>query len=507
MHAKTSTKLPENIEACHALITAQAETIQQLSARMDYLVRRLFGTRSERVDPTQLALFDAPAQEAPPEIPDEEEALSPAPKRKGHGRQRLPKDLPRKRVEHDVTPEEKVCPECHREKARIGEDTSEQLDYTPASLHVIEHVCPKYACKHCQEYVVQGRKPPQPIEKGLAGPGLLAHVITSKYCDHLPLNRQEAILARHGVELSRKTLSGWMLQCAHVLEPVVAAMKEALLQSHVLHTDDTPVQVQVKGKKRKTHRSFLWVYAGDIAHPYTVYDFTWTRNREGPEAFLRYSKEDECYRGYLQADAYPGYNRLYATRPILEVGCWAHARRKFYDARVSAPASAHEALRRIKEIYKIEAQAKDDGDDAHALKTRRQCHVKPLLEDFHDWLQARYAESLPKSPFGQACAYSLRLWTALTRYLNDGRLAIDNNAAERAIRPLTIGRKNWLFAGSKRGGAAAATLYSLIQSAKRHQLDPYAYLRDLLTRIPTHPNRQIHQLLPDHWKALAQESH
>ena len=506
MQPQTPSQLPTDLEQCHALIAAQAATIAQLSSRVDYLVRRLFGPRSERIDPDQLALFEREDQELPEQQAVEEEETKPQPKRKGHGRKPLPKDLPRKRVEHDVAPEQKVCPECGEDKTRIGEDVSEQLEYVPASFYVVEHVCPKYACKHCQEYVVQGAKPPQPIAKGLAGPGLLAHVITSKYCDHLPLHRLEQIFGRHGVDLSRKTLCDWVLRCAEVLRPVVTSMTDTVLRSPVLHTDDTPVQVQVPGKKRKSHRAFLWTYVGDGDHPYSIYDFTWTRSREGPESFLRYGDDERSYRGYLQADAYPGYDRLYATGDIIEVGCWAHARRKFYDARVSAPVLGHEAVRRIKQFYAVEAQAKEAGDAADARQARRQENAEPLLDDFHAWLQQAYAGVLPKSPIGQACAYTLRLWTALTRYLHDGRLAIDNNIAERAIRPLCVGRKNWLFAGSQRGGHAAATLYSLIESAKRHQLDPFAYLRDLLTRIPTQPSSPIQELFPDNWKVLAQQA-
>lgn len=503
MHAESSLQLPNDLEQCHALLRAQAETIQELSARMDYLTRRLFGTRSERFDENQLNLFEQNLEQTPETAPVEEETPPSSAKRKGHGRKPLPKDLPRKRVVHDVKPEDKICPECQRDKALIGEEVTEQLDYIPASLHVIEHVCLKYACKPCQEHVVQAKKPAQPIEKGLAAPGLLSHVITSKYCDHLPLHRQEAILARHGVELSRKTLCDWVLQSAEVLGPVVDAMKEHVLLSHVIHTDDTPVQVQVKGKKRKSHRAFLWVYTGDAAHPYTIYDFTWTRSREGPELFLRYDDEEKCYQGYLQADAYAGYDRLYLNRPIVEAGCWAHARRKYYDARTTNAVLGHEAVRRIKEFYEIEALAKNAGDDAEALQARRDEDARPKLEDFKKWVEETYIAVLPKSPIGKACAYTLNHWTALNHYLDDGHLAIDNNAAERAIRPLTVGRKNWLFAGSKRGGHAAATLYSLIESAKRHGIDPFVYLRDLLTRIPTHPNRSIDELFPDHWKALA----
>ena len=502
MHAGLSPKLPNDLDACHELIQSLSNDVQELSARIDYLTRRLFGPRSERFDPNQLHLFQS-AGPAPAEAPPEEEQAPAKLKRKGHGRKPLPEDLPRKRVEHDVAPEDKVCPGCGADKVRIGEEVSEQLDYIPASLHVVEHVCLKYACKHCQEHVVQGSKPAQPIEKGLAAAGLLSHVITSKYCDHLPLHRQEAIFARQGVALSRKTLCGWVLQSAAVLRPVVDAMRERVLASCVIHTDDTPVQVQVPGKKRKTHRAFLWVYLGDEAHPYTICDFTWTRSREGPEAFLRYKDEERCYRGYLQADAYGGYDRLYLDREIVEVGCMAHCRRKFHDARTSNPVPAHEAMRRIKALYEIEAEAKEAGDDAEARQARREAEARPLLEDFEEWLRETYSAVLPKSPAGKACAYALNHWTALNRYLDDGRLAIDNNAAERAIRPMVVGRNNWLFAGSRRGGHAAATLYSLIQSAKRHRLDPFAYLRDLLERIPTHPDRRIHELFPDQWKSPA----
>lgn len=504
MHANSPPQLPNGLDQCHALIHALAGDIQDLHARIDYLTRRLFGPRAERFDPNQLHLFQNLEAPAPEALPVEKEVPSKS-KRKGHGRKPLPKDLPRTRVEHDVTPEEKVCPGCGADKVRIGEEVSEQLDYIPASLHVIEHVCLKYACKNCQEHVVQGQKPAQPIEKGLAAPGLLAQVITSKYCDHLPLHRQEAIFARHGVELSRKTLCDWALQSAQVLRPVVDAMIARVLQSRVIHTDDTPVQVQEKGKKRRTHRAFLWVYAGDAEHPYTTYDFTWTRGREGPEHFLHYKDELRCYRGYLQADAYAGYDRLYRDRAIIEVGCWAHARRKYYDARMTEPVHAHEAMRRIKELYALEAEAKEAGGDATALYARREEYAKPKLEEFKQWVEETYSAVLPKSPIGKACAYTLNHWAALMRYLDDGRLAIDNNLAERAIRPLVVGRNNWLFAGSRRGGQAAATLYSLIQSAKRHGIDPFAYLRDLLTRIPTHPNSRIDELFPDRWKALAQE--
>ena len=417
-------KLPDNVEQCHTLIRELARDIGQYQSRIDYLTRRLFGRSSERIDPAELTFFGekdllgAPVEQEPP--PQPSEATEPAPARpsRRNGRRPLPKDLPRKRVEHDVSAEEKICAECGCDKKRIGEETSEQLEYIPASLYVIEHVRPKYACPQCQGHVVVGEKPAQPIEKGLAGPGLLAHVITSKYCDHLPLHRQEAIFARHGVEMSRKTLCDWVMQSAEVLEPVVKATKREVLKSFVVHSDDTPIPVQEKGK---THRAYLWVYIGDAQHPYTIYDFTWTRSRDGPLKFLA------GYEGYLQADAFSGYEPLYVDGTIIEVGCWAHARRKFFDAKMTAPVLAHQALLRIKALYDVEREAKE-FDAAERLALRREKAV-PYLEAFATWLHKLQPHMLPKSPIGQAIEYTLGNWAALIRYTENGRLAMDNTVA------------------------------------------------------------------------------
>ena len=505
---QTAPELPDSVEQCHALIRGLAADNRKLSARVEQLLRRLFGTRSERLDPDQLTMFaEAWAAENAAPTPAEEEAPQEIkPRKKGHGRKPLPADLPRERVEHDVAPEEKVCACCGEEKQRIGETVTEQLEYVPASLYVIEHAQLKYACKACQEGVVVGGKPAQPIEKSLAGPGLLAHVITSKYCDHLPLHRQEGILKRHGVDLSRKTLCDWVIRSAFVLEPVVEAMTARVLQSKVIHTDDTPVQVQDPEKKRATRKACLWPYVGDEDQPYTVFDYTPGRGREGPETFLRdYIGEKGCPR-YIQCDAYAGYNGLFAKdRHVLEVACWAHARRKYDEAKTSDPVRAHRALLQIKEFYKIEAELREETAglpraEADALRhARRQEESLPLIEDFETWAKAAYAAVLPKSPMGAALNYSLENWSALLRYTEDPALNIDNNAAERAIRAIAVGRKNWLFLGSDDGGRAAAIHFSLIASAKRHGLDPFAYLRDLLRRIPTHPNRDIQSLFPDRW--------
>jgi transposase len=395
-------------------------------------------------------------------------------------------------VEHPLKPEEKVCTQCGEKKTRIGEEVSEQLEYVPSSIFILEHVREKYACKHCQEEVVIAPKPAQPIEKGLPGPGLLAHVITSKYADHLPLHRQEGIFARHGIELSRSTLCGWAMTSAELLEPVAKAMRRQVLQSFLIHTDDTPVQVLTSEKPHATHRGSLWVYVGDANHPYTLFDFTWSRGREGPAQFL------DDYGGYLQADAYSGYRELYATGKVTEVGCWAHARRKFFEAKETSAVAAHLALHRVRDLYEVEKEAKG-REPEEVLRLRRERSL-PILTEFRTWLDDQRDRVLPKSPIGQAMGYALNNWDALMRYTTDGRLHIDNNTAERALRHAVVGRKNWMFAGSARGGHAAATLYSLIQSAKRHRLDPFAYLRDLLARVSTHPNNRIEELFPDRWK-------
>lgn len=467
--------------------------IRKLEHQLERLRRHQFGRRSEKVDAAQLLLAFARSQEAeaaPPPAPPK-----PKRKREGHGRKPLPEALPRQDVEHDVPPEDKRCGKCGAELDRIGEEVTEQLDYVPASFVVRRHVRAKYACKRCEETVVLAPLPPQPIEKGLPGAGLLAHVLVSKYADHLPLHRQEGICRRQGVELARSTLCGWVRDCATLLRPVVTAMKAELLRSEVVHTDDTPVTVQDRLHPGGTRTGRLWVYRGDDAHPYTLFDYTGDRTRAGPAAFLA------GYKGYLQADAYGGYDALYAGGEVLEVGCWAHARRKFYDAQTSEPEPAAAALAFIHALYDVERDAREQHLGPAARQALRQERAVPLLAQFRHWLDAQALVSLPQSPMGQAIGYALGQWDALCRYTADGILTIDNNAAERALRRVAIGRKNWLFAGSDAGGRRAAVAYSLIATCQRHGVEPFAYLRDVLERVPTHPSSGIDALFPHHWKA------
>ena len=470
--------------------------LEQLRHHYQLLVNRLYGPRSEKQ--TGPGLFDdclpdepTTAAEPEPEPPAKPTATRHA---KPHGRQKLPGNLPRQRVDHDLSEEQKACPCCKTPRVRIGEEISEQLDYRPASLFVVEHHRHKYVCRSCEQPGHEtAPMPPQAIEKGIAGPGLLAHVITSKYADHLPLYRLEGILSRHGVELSRSTMGGWMAAGADLLKNLHERMHQRVLMSRVIHTDDTTVPVQDE-KLSKTKQGRLWVYVGDPSHPLAYFDYTPTHRREGPNRILR------GFTGFLQADALPGYDQLYKDGKILEVGCWAHARRKFVEAKTSAAKEVHEALGYIAEFYHIETQLKDKTE-AERLSARQE-YALPKLKAFRTWLEARNTTALPKSPLGIAVAYSLTNIDALTRYAEAGYLNIDNNLSERTLRLIAVGRKNWLFAGSDEGAKTAAVLFSFTATCKHLKIDPFAYLRDLFTEFPkieAADEKQLDFWLPDAW--------
>ena len=454
-----ATHLPDDLATCHALIGQLAATNDQFSATVETQQRRLeqlehyvaqllrarYGPRSEKVDPAQLALFDPnaaePAAESWPQ-PEPLDTVVRAHRRRGK-RQPLPAELPRERVEHDLTEEEKCCPACGQQRERIGCQTSEQLEFVPASLYVVEHVRWKYACRGCQEHVAIARPAAKPIERGIPGPGLLAQLIVSKYGDHLPLYRLEDVFARHGVELARSTLCRWARLAADRLAPLYQLMVAEVRRSQVIHTDDTPVPV-LDAELPHTRTGRFWVYVGDTTHPYSVYDYTPSRKRDGPAEFLA------GYSGYLAADAFSGYDGIYVSGTVKQVLCSAHARRKFYEARTAQPA-AHQALAFIRRLYDIEREA--NGCSVERRLKLRRARSLPILDQLHVWLATTEPTVLPKSPLGQAIGYVLPRWDGFTRYCEDGRLAIDNNLSERTLRPCAIGRKNWLFLGSDRGGA------------------------------------------------------
>jgi len=504
-------ELPPDLDACHQLIRELLESLaeqthlnEKLQHQLELLLRQRYGRKTEKIDPAQLLLFareilaasEASAQEASPpaDTTPVPAPTSPA-KKNGHGRKPLPASLPRKREVYNVPADQLPCPDCGTLRTKIGEEIREQLEYVPASLIVIQHVRPKYACQCCEGNIIIADRLPEPIEKGLPGPGLLAQVAVSKYADHLPLYRQEGIFRRHGVELPRQTTCDWMAVSAALLEPIWKLMHRLILLSKVIQTDDTPVTVLDPVVGQFVGR--FWDYLGDRQHPYTVYHFTEDRSGQGPQQMLK------GYEGYLQADAYAGYDALFADGKIQEVGCWMHARRKFYEARTTDPPRAHQALAWISLLYKVEEEAREKGlDDAqrHAL---RQEKSRPILEKLKEWLDHEDQQRvLPKSPIGEAIGYAQNHWKALERYLEAGFLEIDNGASERAMKPVALGRKNWLFAGSKAGGKTAAILMSLWTTCKNLKVDPLAYLTDVLRRISTHPARRIEELLPDRWQEL-----
>ena len=537
--------LPDDLSACQRMIRELLQTLHErdrqltgIQHRLDQLLRRLYGPRSERLHPDQPSLFgeegsleSATTDEADASAANEgdEDTTAPAKKKKKytpHGRQELPKHLPRQLREHDLPEAQKLCPCCQQQRVKIGVQTSEQLDYVPASYFVIEHQRPTYACLDCLEKAAAAEAkstreepvptspdlvsflppaasalparlietaplPKQPIFKGLAGPGLLAHLIVSKYGDHLPLYRLEGIIARHGVELARSTMGDWLAACAQLLTPLHTLMCQRVLQSLVIHNDDTTLPVQEPGRgKTKTGR--IWASLGDRTHRYLVFNYTPDRSRDGPEEFFR------GYRGHLQVDAYSSYECLFVSGDILEAACWAHVRRKFFEARSSDAARSHAMLGMIRGLYDVEKQVKKLEADADKVRYRQE-HARPLLTIIEKWLSDNKSQVLPKSPLAEAIGYASNNWIALNRYVDVGYLAIDNNPVEGALRPIALGRKNYMFAGSDGGGRTAAVLYSFVGTCKLLGIEPFAYLRDVLTRLPAHPPERLDELLPDTW--------
>lgn len=411
-------------------------------------------------------------------------------------RRPLPPHLPREIVRHE--PAGCRCARCGGDLHVIGEDASEVLDYVPAYFRVIRHVRPRFGCRCC-EAVVQVPAPPLPIERGLPGPGLLAQVLVAKYLDHTPLYRQARIYARSGVEIDRGTMVGWVGKAAWLLRPLADRIKGHVFAAETVHTDDTTLPVLAPGHGR-TLTGRVWIYLrdgrshGDATPPAAAFFYSPDRKGARPAEHLA------GFTGYLQADAYAGYDRLYRGGRIVEVGCWAHARRKIYDVfeSTSSPVAA-EALGFIRALYEIEARLRGRPPDER--RDVRQAESVPILDRLQSWISARRAQLPPRGSLSLALGYVLGHWAALTRYTTDGRLEIDNNRAENVLRGIALGRKNYLFAGSDSGGENAAIVYTLIETAKLNGIEPFAYLRDVLGRIGEHPIKRIDELLPWEWAA------
>ncbi|MGO9528635.1 MAG: IS66 family transposase [Verrucomicrobiia bacterium] len=473
-----------------------ASTLEELG----WYKRWVHGRRRERVieGKGQQHLFDLTppgAAEAPAPL-DSREAL---PEIAGHSRRRPCQReldlscLPHHRHEQDLPDAEKICCCCRRAKERIGEEVTRILEYVPSKLEVHEHVRPKYACRYCKDGVSSPPPPERPIARGIAGPGLIAQIVVSKFGDHLPLYRQEDMFVRHGLHLSRSTLCDWVSAAAQLLMPLYELQRQLVLQSAVLWTDDTPVTVLVGGEEGSRQGRF-WTYVGDDEHPYSVYDFTMSRGRDCPHSFL------QKFRGYLQADAYAGYDGIFLGpgSEIVEVACWAHARRKFFDAQKSSPREAHQVLDWIGQLYDIEDRARPlTIAERRELRNVEAVPVLDRLDAYLTWLASCV---LPQSALAKAVTYARNQWDALRCYTQDGRLTIDNNVSERTLRHQAIGRKNWLFLGSQDAGPRAAVLYTILAGAKRHRLEPWAYVRELLMRRHADDAR-LEDMLPDHWAA------
>ena len=487
-------------------------TVAKLQMQLARRNRAQFGSSSERFDDPQGTLIEGAPLDELARRAVLAAGSSPAANKPEIDRS-LAAHLPREEqvhhpeataAHHDAAGQPCGCTSCGGRLRRIGADVSEQLEYLPACFKVIRHVRPKLACTKCQT-IFQAPAPSRPVTRGVAGAGLMAHVMVAKYCDHQPLYRQVRIYAREGVDLDRSTLAGWVEQGDALLDPLVAALGRYVLAAQKVHADDTPVKVLAPGTgKTKTGR--LWVYvrddrpAGNAAPPAAWYRYSPDRKGEHPQDHLN------KFKGVLQADAYGGWTKLYEDGRVIEAACWAHARRPWWDLYLATGRSedslAAQALRRIRALYEIEAQVRGQPPDIR--KAHRQERALPLLEDMRAWLQALLPRVSAKSELAQAIAYSLTRWRALTHYLDDGRIEIDNNAAERALRGVSLGRKNYLFMGSDAGGKRAAAFYSLVETAKLNGLDPEAYLREVFERIAEHPINRIDDLLP--WN-IAQHEH
>jgi len=496
--SKTSIdQLPDDTNTLKQMVLTLLGQIDDLEGQLHYLKRQLFGKKSEKLAPEQRLLFENLYEDVKAKIEERKHPKAQkveARKNANHeGRKPLPEDLPREIIEIEPSVEEKVCAACQSAKERIGVEETEKLEYVPASFKIKKYLRYKYACKQCQGNISIGSLPPMAIDKGIPGEGLLAHIITSKYADHLPLNRLEGILQRHGVDINVSTMCDWVAKCADLLEPLVKRMGQLIRLSPKINTDDTAIPIKSKSRKGSTYNGYLWVYIDNQFN--VVFDFSANRSRHGPINFI-----GKDYKGYVQVDAYSGYDQLFRVSNATEVGCHSHARRKFEYALDSDPVRAARMMVLWGRLYEIERRAKQENYSSEQLLDAREKQAKPILAEIETLLNQYQQQVLPKSPMGKAVTYAINQWQPLQKYLEDPMLEIDNNLAERTLRMVVIGRKNYMFAGSEAGAQRAAIIYSLVASCKLHGHDPFAYFNNVLRRVSTHPIGKIDDLLPANWQ-------
>lgn len=501
-------QLPDDVDALKSLLAKEAARNEQLEAdkqaveqtnrqlkvqvltlteQLNLALARRYAASSEKLSPDQMCLFDeaeldaVDAESVTDASSDDDEVTVAAHQRKKRGRKPLPDHLPRIDVVHELTEGERRCERDGRLLAEIGEVVSEQLDIIPAKIRVLRHIRKKYACD-CGECIKTAPMPAQPIPKSMASPGLLAHIAVSKYQDALPLYRQQTILKRIGIDLPRATLANWMIRGGHLVQPLINLLEDRLLSHDIIQMDETTVQVLKESGKKAQSKSYLWLQRGGPPHQKVV------RFHYGPGRGAGVAKRLLAgFKGYLQSDGYDGYNAVVAANELVHVGCWAHARRRFSDAvkaqrKNKRRGKAHRGLMLIQKLYRVEKQAK--RLDAEKRYEHRQHHAGPVLDEVRIWLDQSLPQVPPTSATGKALHYLHKQWPKLVRYLDDGRIEIDNNLAENAIRPFVLGRKNWLFSDSVKGVKASANLYSLIETAKANGLEPYAYLRYVFAELP-----------------------
>lgn len=503
--ARLTAEKDAHIEKLTEKLLSTQRQLTILQHQMDQMLRRLYGRKSEQLNPNQL-MFDSIVieaieqnrREAPPEAPVVK-VVQRTTTRNHHGRVPLPDHLERVEILLDVSEDQKVCPETGEPLKVIGVEVSEKLEYRPGKLVVNVYKRPQYGMPEGAG-VVSAPMPDHPIARCKADTGLLSYIIVSKFADHMPLYRQDGIFEREGVTIPRATQSSWLMQTYEGIRVMEKVLREALCESDVIFTDDTVTPLQDKGNG-KVKKARMWVYVrGGIGPPLTVYDFSLDRSKRRPLEFLEY------YRGYVHADAYSGYDELFRKEGIIEVGCWAHARRKFDEAVSSRPREATDILARIARLYHDVETPCAEAVPEERYHCRQEL-AKPILEGIFAKMEELRPQTLPSEPLRTAIDYVLNQKPALCRYLEDGRLRPDNNLAENAMRPVAVGRKNWLFVGSERGGRAAALFMSLVKSCKDCKVNPWEYFDDLLQRIMSHPIKRLRELLPDQWQPLPKDEH